>query len=362
MSRRVSVEEQFARLIEVESSSAEGGGADVATLGRMVAVAGALRAAGAVAGPAPLSLDVKAAMRQRLVAVATVSRYDAAEAAVSGRVRRHRIDSMTDRLHRRLVTLAGSFAVITSVAGVGVAAAHSLPGDPFYGVKRATESVQLWATQGEAAKGKLHLEFARTRLAEAQKLPAHSSHIASTLAAMDSQTEQGTSELLSAYRSSHSTKPIATLVTFTQQQYAGLTTLAQHLPASLQGSELKALTVLTDVTGNLRTATGRNCLSCIVSSPTSPVGSHPSTKPSATSSRTPHPTPSKSASPSGSPGGPAPTPTKTPSSLPTGLVPTNLLPSKLNPSGLLPSLLKKAQHPKPKSSGLISPLLNSLGL
>jgi hypothetical protein len=355
---RVSAEENFARLLEVESLAAARSGAD-ANLGRLLTVAGALRITGTAVAPAPLAATTKAAMRQRLVAVAIVSSYDSVETAAASRLGQPRRGSVTTRLHRRLVTLAGSFAVVTSIAGVGVAAAHSLPGDPFYGVKRATEAVQLWATQGDAAKGRLHLEFARTRLAEAEKLPADSSHLASTLAAMDSQTKQGTSELIAAYKLSHSTAPLATLVTFTQEQYAGLATLSQRLPANLHGSEATALSVLTSVTGNVRSVSGPNCLSCLVSGGTAPGGS-PATKPHRTSppASSPTPTPQRSSSPA--PSGSQPAPTRTPSSLlPTGLVPTNLLPTNL-PSSLLPSLL--STNHKHKKKGLLTPLLNSLGL
>jgi hypothetical protein len=349
--------------------SAAAGVADPA-VGRLLTVAGALRTAGVAAGPAPLSVASKAAMRQRLVAVATVSGIEPSEAAVAVRLRRRHTESVTRQLHRRLVALAGSFAVVTSVAGVGVAAAHSLPGDPFYGVKRTTEAVQLWTTQGDAAKGRLHLEFARTRLAEAAKLPTDSSHLASTLAAMNSQTEQGSAELISAYRSSGSQQPIATLVTFTQRQYADLATLAEHLPSTLQSSEVSALAVLTDVTTTVRTVTGQTCLACIVGGVTTPRRSGP-TPHSTAPAKSPTPQPSRSASsnttaPSGH-RSPSTTPTKHPSTLlPSNLVPSNLLPSNLQPSNLLPSLLgstsKDKTSSKPQPLPIVSKLIKVLGL
>jgi hypothetical protein len=372
---RVSVEEQFARLLEVSVSSAALADGEPA-IGRLLTVAGALRTAGAAGGPAPLPAASRAAMRQRLVAVATVSATGSV-ATFPDRAGRQRFDSVTTRMHRRLVAVAGSFAVITSMAGVGVAAAHSLPGNPFYGVKRATEAVQLWAAHGDAAKGKLHLEFARTRLAEAEKLPTDSSHLASTLAAMNAQTKQGSDELISAYRSSKSTTPVATLVTFASQQYADLTALATHLPVRLQQAEVTALTVLTDVTGTVRAVTGASCLRCLLTNPTRPGGPTPSgTDPGTPASGHPTPAPSQSAGsggkqPSTNPTTPATSPTKTPSSiLPTGILPTNLLPSLIpGLSQLLDGDAGSGTHkhkttPKPLLSPLpvISSLLNGLGL
>jgi hypothetical protein len=360
---RVPADEQFARLLEVELVSTAATATDP-VLGPLLKVAGALRAAGAVAGPPPLPVASKAAMRRRLVAVATVSAVEPEEAAAAARLRRRHAESVSRRVHRRLVAMAGSFALVTSVAGVGVAAAHSLPGDPFYGVKRATEAVQLWATQGDAAKGRLHLEFARTRLVEAEKLPADSSHLASTLAAMNSQTRQGSAELVSAYRSSGSETPIVTLVTFTQQQYADLATLAQHLPSTLHNSELAALNALTGVTTTIRSVTGQRCLLCLVGAvkPPAPKLTPGSRPPAPTTS--PSPQPAKSAT-SGSTGphrhpSPAPASSKTPGGLvpsnlvPSKLLPSNLLPSNLAPSTLLPTLL--GTHHKSKSEPQISPL------
>lgn len=372
----VSAKEQFARLLEVESRAAAISGADAATA-RLLTLTSALRTAGTTAGPAPLSTASRAAMRQRLVAVATVSAADRGSEAAAGRLRERYAAATARKMQRRLAALAGSVTVITGFAGVGVAAAHSLPGDPFYGVKRATEGVQLWATHGDAAKGRLHLEFARTRLAEAEKLPASSPHLAPTLAAMNSQTKQGSTELISAYTSSHSTKPLATLVTFTQQQYGDLTTLAQHLPATLHNSEVTALNVLTEVTGTVRSVSGQACLSCIVSNVTNPGGSklpapaatsHPSIAPSPHPHRSVAPTPRRGSTSPHSTSTPGTSPTSTPHSL----LPTNLLPSNLLPTNLLSPLLGNGNSttgthkhkPTAKTSPVpvISSLLKDLGL
>src|SRR5438552_11503613 len=146
--------EQFAELLE------RGTRTDDPTLAPLVALAGALGTTPDVAAP---RAEFRTALRQRLVAVATVQGVGAPAPTPAQRAREI---GGTWRFQRRVAVLAGRAAAVTAVAGVGVGASRSLPGDAFYGLKRATENVQLDLAQGQEAKGKRHLEFARTRLAE----------------------------------------------------------------------------------------------------------------------------------------------------------------------------------------------------
>jgi hypothetical protein len=353
---RLKPDEQFARLLEISSPIAAG--ADP-TMGSMANLANALRAAGAVAAPAGPDPAFRAALRQRLVAVATVQ--TPTPAAATTRIRA--ISSVRHRAHRRIAALAGTVAIATSVVGVGVAAARSLPGDPFYGVKRATEAVQLWTAHGDQAKGKRHLEFAQTRLAEARALPADSSHIASTLAAMNAQTKAGSSELISAYRSSKSTAPLTDLVVFSRQQYLSLLQLAKTLPTSLRAQDLASLGVLTTVVKQVHNAAPGVCLSCLVSRSQRPKGQPTTTpvSPSANPSKTPNPRPSRSASKGTS--APRPTRSTSPIQQPTSIIPTGIIPTGIIPTKLIPTLppllhLGKHKHPLPA----VSTLLKGLGL
>jgi hypothetical protein len=330
----------------------------------MISLANALRTAAVTAGPAPLATDARAAMRQRLVAVATVQQQDAAV----DRLRRRNNERASIRLQRRMAALAGSVAIFTGVAGVGVAAAHSLPGNPFYGVKRQTESVQLWLSHGKDAKGARHLEFARERLAEAKALPANSSHLASTLAAMDAQTTAGRNDLVAAYHSSDSSKPLAELATFTAQQTAGLLGLSKTVPATVKDAEANSFKLLVGVVTTVKSVSGTTCLSCLISG-TSPTKSGqtpngvvaPSRQPSSTT-KSSQPKPAKSASPGSSPSTHSTSPGTTPTNSSKPILP---LPS-LSP--LLHDLLggksaKTGKHsPTSAPSPLISTLLKGLGL
>jgi hypothetical protein len=65
-----------------------------------------------------------------------------------------------------LVLLAG-------VAGVGSASASSLPGEPFYEMKRLGETAQLLFAFDPARRAELNLQFSERRLAEMRRLSEH---------------------------------------------------------------------------------------------------------------------------------------------------------------------------------------------
>jgi hypothetical protein len=235
MSRR----EDFARLVDGDltvSGGSVAGLADIAT---------ALRVMGrSVALPAP-DPQFRSDLRQRLVAVATVQ--DTTPTRVAGRRIPRASDRAVPRGRRAIVALAGSVALVTSIAGVSIAASRSLPGNPFYDVKRAAESVQLFAARGQLDKGHRHLEFAATRLGEARALAPTSSHLPSTLTAMDSQTRDGASDLIGAAASSHSVAPLTELRTFTHSQYAGIQALIATSPPALRVREVQSANLLAGI-------------------------------------------------------------------------------------------------------------------
>src|SRR3954452_8522667 len=132
--------EELADLLE------RGARTDDPGLAPLLALSSALTSAAPGAAP---SSEFRTALRQRLVAVATVQGVGES-ATVATRVRE---SAGAWRVQRRVVALAGGAAAITDVGGVGVGASRALPGDAFYGVKRASEGVQLAVAQGDEAKG-----------------------------------------------------------------------------------------------------------------------------------------------------------------------------------------------------------------
>jgi hypothetical protein len=250
--------ESFARLLE------SGGRSDDPAVGPFVALAEALGAVPALAGPRP---EFRAALRQRLVAVATVQGVDAATVSPVTKIREA---GATWKVQRRMAVLAGGAAAVTAIAGVGVGASRSLPGDPFYGVKRATEDVQLATSFGQEAKGRRHLEFARTRLAEVEALAgqtdaladaipgkpgalgalvdqASSDTIISTLADMDDETRAGAEDLFAVYRDSGSRDTLETLDAFTQAQDADLRAVLPSLPTDARRQAVGSLALINAV-------------------------------------------------------------------------------------------------------------------
>jgi len=244
--------DEFDRLI------ASGERTDDPTDAPMLAVARALRQV--PAGPAPRA-EFRAQLRQRLVAVAAVQ-VPETEASPVAKVREA---TRTWRVQRRMMAAAAGAAVVTAVAGVGVGSSRSLPGQPFYGVKKAAENAQLATTFGTEARGKRHLEFARTRLAEVEALAAgrsstmgaqrvlaarfvadvgSSSLIMSTLRSMDAETRDGANDLFASFGATGSAEPLRALSKFTTTQYADLHTLLSRLPEPVQSRAETSLALL----------------------------------------------------------------------------------------------------------------------
>ena len=347
--------EQFADLLEHHDRT------DDPTLAPMVALSTALQSAAPSAEPTP---DFRTALRQRLVAVATVQGVGET-ASVTKRVRE---SAGAWRVQRRLAVVAGSAAAVTAVAGVGIGASKSLPGDAFYGLKRADENVQLAFARGDEAKGKKHLEFAQARLSEVKALTARgaalpalvpgqpaaaaaapqsgSDTIAETLRAMDEQTRAGATDLFLAYQHSGSTEPLKTLNAFTVKQYSDLMALLPALPTDIQSPAKRSLALLRIVATDTASLAPHRSGSGHTGGPATQPSTHPTTtrRPGGGSSSTPKPTPSTvSSSPSGSPGSKQTTPANPVPTIPpvptVGPVPTDL-PTTLPPLSGLTSLLQ----------------------
>lgn len=97
--------------------------------------------------------------------------------------------------------VVGLAAGTLALSGMSAASGAAIPGDALYSVKRSTEKAQLALAGSDISRGQLYLEFARTRLDEAQavKDPAG---LTSVLDDMDSETTQGV-RLLTATAVAH---------------------------------------------------------------------------------------------------------------------------------------------------------------
>jgi hypothetical protein len=188
--------------------------------------------------------EFRAALRTRLVAVATVQPADAPTPAPG---------LLAGRRQRVAGVAAGALASVVAVSGVAVASSQALPGDPFYGVKRTTEALQLQLSGDEAAQGDRHLQFAATRLDEVRELvlgrEAASAAAATaaiggstdwqlvrdTLADMDVETRKGSALLEQVWREDRDPEALDALSDFAARQGAELQALLPLLPGEARG-------------------------------------------------------------------------------------------------------------------------------
>jgi Domain of unknown function (DUF5667) len=146
----------------------------------------------------------------------------------------------------RLAILTGVTAGAIVLSGVSAASTGALPGDPLYSVKRSTERAQLALAGSDASRGKLYLEFARSRLAEAGQVDP--SQAGTVLAEMDSETKQGVALLLASAVTNHDSSAVATVTTFVNQQQQSLSQFQDTLTPELRGRTVgTSLIVLADI-------------------------------------------------------------------------------------------------------------------
>jgi hypothetical protein len=134
----------------------------------------------------------------------------------------------------RLAVLAGVAAGAIVLSGVSAASTGALPGDPLYSVKRSTERAQLALAGSDASRGRLYLEFARSRMTEADQVDP--SRVATVLADMNTEMDQGAALVLSAVVAGSDDTGIGTVTAFISDQETALNQLRNSLGTSLAPS------------------------------------------------------------------------------------------------------------------------------
>lgn len=153
---------QFSRLLDDQGAAQSALDPDTAA---MVEFVDRLRAAGGSGGGGGLSPDFQAGLRMRLIAVASVS----SPGSTTSQPAHVRGTSWWLRPSRQRAA-TGVLAGVVAITGIGVAGERALPGDLFYGVKRAGEAVQLRTADGEADVALRHLLQAQARIDEVTAL------------------------------------------------------------------------------------------------------------------------------------------------------------------------------------------------
>jgi hypothetical protein len=218
----------------------------------------------------------------------------------------------------RVRLVSGIAAGIVGLVAVSVAASNSLPGSPFYQLKRGSESVQYAFAGSDEARGKLELGFARTRLSEIDRLTQHnaaygiqptdapqaaggttvmatsvSTTVVRLFADMDSEAAKGQALLAKSFKGDPRPGPLLAVQQFAKDQAAALTTLRSRLaePALSKATHSLAWAkqVVTSSTRALATCDDSTCPAAAVTgvggspipslAPSAPPSSGPSAVP-----------------------------------------------------------------------------------
>jgi hypothetical protein len=229
--------EAFHELVETGSTA----GAPASEHAHLLDVVGALRAVPApVADPAFV-----ASLRERLLAeaesvlAAAAAELDEADA----RLRLRPVTPRTRRRRRRLAAAISGVVIVGTSATMAYAAQTAVPGDNLYSFKRALESAHAELTFDQAARGRVLLGNATTRLGEAQQLARSQADPALVDDALDAFTQQaveGSDLLVSDYESTGDRSSVTAVRTFAVSSMGTLDDLQSEIPPRSLSSLLHA--------------------------------------------------------------------------------------------------------------------------
>jgi hypothetical protein len=180
-----------------------------------------VRSAGVLPDPDP---EFRSSLRAMLVA--TAEREGIGSAAVdepeTGGKRARTGPPLVARGRAKGAILVGLAAGTLALSGMSFASGNAMPGDPLYSVKRSTESARLALSDPGVGRGKLYLEFARNRLAEAQAMGTHDPALPATLDDMDAESRNGVRLLTQTSLDHHDRTGLDLIDAFVPQQRADL--------------------------------------------------------------------------------------------------------------------------------------------
>ncbi|MDR7254910.1 acyl-coenzyme A thioesterase PaaI-like protein [Nocardioides sp. BE266] len=151
---------------------------------------------------------------------------------------------------RRLAVLLGGAAMVGAAATMAVAAQTALPGESLYGVKRGLESAEVRFAGDDAARGRVLLAQAGTRLSELEQIAggdAPEQAIPDTLETFTRQSGDGVRSLLASYDATGQTADAQAARDFTAASMDRLEELQTQLPESARDDLLAAGRTLTDL-------------------------------------------------------------------------------------------------------------------
>jgi hypothetical protein len=154
------------------------------------------------------------------------------------------------RRQRRLAAVISGVALVGVSTTVAVASQSALPGDGLYSVKRGLESAHAQLTFDRAARGRVLLDNAGTRLDEAQQLSreqADPARIDQALQAFTQEAVDGSDLLVADYQATGDRSSISTLRTFTVTTMERLRIMQSQVPPQSYDSLLPAEQALDQV-------------------------------------------------------------------------------------------------------------------
>jgi hypothetical protein len=189
--------------------------------------------------------DFSASLRERLMAEADTVLLTQPE--VTSRLA---MPPSNRKRQRRAATLLGGVALVGATATMAVAAQSSLPGESLYNVKRGIESAQVRLAPDEAARGRLQLAQAETRLGELEALTADDGNdrlIPATLVAFTEQSGDGVRSVLASYAAGGSEQDVQQARDFAATSLDRLDAMKSDVPVSAQEEFLAAGRTLSDL-------------------------------------------------------------------------------------------------------------------
>jgi Domain of unknown function (DUF5667) len=149
----------------------------------------------------------------------------------------------------RAAVLIGVTAGALALSGVSAASTNSLPGEPLYQVQRSSERAQLALAGSDLTRAQLHLEFARSRLTEAEQLSAEQAP--RVLAEMDDETKRGVNLIVGWTRQHRDPAAVDALDDFVTKQHQRLLGLPPD-HAHITGVSISYLDEVTEKIKTLR--------------------------------------------------------------------------------------------------------------
>ncbi|GAA4696166.1 hypothetical protein Prum_047310 [Phytohabitans rumicis] len=181
------------------------------------------------------------------------------------------------RIRARGAVIIGVAVGAIAVSGMSAASENAMPGDALYGVKRSTERAQLALASSDVTRGQLFLDFASTRLAEAEAVRRDSAGFADVLGDMDGDTRQGVKLLNTAAVQRQDDTPLDAIDSFVTSQRKQITRMLDPISGASRDRALESLTLLDQVSQRAKALRGTLDCSGTATAGTDPLGPKPST-------------------------------------------------------------------------------------